>query len=96
MSKEVTFQLDISAASTILTEMAMPTIKRSGEAIAARAQGMINATSSKAPEFATKTRVGIIKRGNRAIATVSAPTSDEHEKYIANAALSKSIDAGRV
>lgn len=95
MSKDITFALDTDAAAKILTEMAMPTIKQRGEAIAARAQSIAASISSDPPEIEVTTTVGTIRRGTRAIATVRANGSDPHQSYIGHTAISKSMDAGR-
>lgn len=96
MSRDVSFQLDVEAASVILTEMAMPLIKQSGEAIAARAQSMAASMSSDPPQITVSTNVGTVKRGRRAIATVTATGRDAHQNYIGHMALTKARDAGRV
>lgn len=96
MSRDVTFQLDTAAAESILTEMVAPLIKKSGEAIAARAQSMASSMSSDPPTITVSTTVGTIKRGRRAIATVTARGNDAHQNYIGVMALKKSLDAGRV
>lgn len=92
----VKFQLDTAAGAEILEKMAMPTIEKSGRAIAARAQTIASSISSDPPEFEVNTVVGKIRRGTRAIATVRANPDDEHQAYIAHVALSKAKDAGRV
>lgn len=98
MSKDVTFSLDTDAASVILTDMVAPVIKRSAEAIAARARSMAGSMSSDPPEITVTTSVGVNKggRGRRAIATVTATGKDAHENYIGHVALAKAKDAGRV
>ncbi len=96
MSNDVSFQLDTDAASVILTDMVAPLIKQSGEAIAARAKSMAASISSDPPEITVTTTVGTVKRGRRAIATVTAVGKDAHQNYIGHVALSKAKDAGRV
>lgn len=96
MGRDVSFQLDVEAASSILTEMAMPLVKQSGEAIAARAQSMAASMSSDPPQISVSTTVGTVKRGRRAIATVTATGRDAHQNYIGYMALTKARDAGRV
>lgn len=96
MSKDVTFQLDTDAAAVILTEMVAPLIKKSGEAIASRATAMAGSISSDPPPITVTTTVGTIKRGRRAIATVTAHGKNPHQKYVGVMALKKSLDAGRV
>lgn len=96
MSKDVSFQLDVAAASVILTNMVAPLIKQSGDAIAARAQSMANSMSSDPPQITVTTRVGTIKRGQRAIATITATGNNSHQNYIGHMALLKARDAGRV
>lgn len=96
MSRDVSFQLDTAAAEVILTEMVAPLIKQSGEAIAARAQSMASSMSSDPPNITVSTNVGTIKRGRRAIATITATGKDAHQNYIGHMALLKARDAGRV
>lgn len=80
----------------ILTDMVAPLIKQSGEAIAARAQSMANSMSSDPPEITVTTTVGTVKKGRRAIATITARGKDAHQNYIGHMALVKARDAGRV
>lgn len=96
MSTDVSFSLDAEAASTILTEMVAPLIKQSGEAIAARAQSMANSMSSDPPSISVTTSVGVVKRGRRAISTITAHGNNAHQNYIGHLALVKARDAGRV
>jgi len=96
MSRDVTFSLDTQAAAVILTDMVAPLIKQSGEAIAARAQSMANSMSSDPPEITVTTTVGTVKKGRRAIATITARGRDAHQNYIGHMALVKARDAGRV
>ena len=95
-NKRVTFQLDIDAAAVIIGAMSMPLIRQSGNAIGARAQSMAGSISTNPPEITVTTAIGTIKRGQRAIATVSAHSEDAHQNYIGNTALRKAKDAGRV
>ena len=98
MSKDVTFQLDIEAASVILTDMVAPVIKQSADAIAGRARSMAGGISSDPPEITVTTSVGVNTggRGRRAIATITSTGKDAHQNYIGASALSKAKDAGRV
>lgn len=97
MSKDVSFSMDTKAGEEILTQMAMPVIKKSADAIAARANGMAGGMSSDPPDINVTTTFGTIKRGTRAIATIKVNSGgDAHKGYIGTVALSKSIDAGRV
>ena len=96
MSRDVTFQLDTAAASAILTDMVAPLIKQSGEAIAIRAQSIANSMSADPPTITVTTNVGTIKRGRRAISTITASGKDAHQNYIGRMALIKARDAGRV
>lgn len=93
---DVSFQLDTEAAGKILTDMALPLIKQSGEAIAARARSMAGSMSSNPPEITVTTSVGTVKRGQRAIATIRAAGKDAHQNYIGHVVLAKARDAGRV
>ena len=95
-SRDVTFSLDTQAAAAILTDMVAPLIKQSGEAIAARAQSMANSMSSDPPTITVTTSVGTIKKGRRAISTVTARGKNAHQNYIGHMALIKARDAGRV
>lgn len=96
MSKDVSFQLDTAAASVILTEMVAPLIKQSGDAIAQRARSIASSMSSDPPEITVTQSVGTVKRGRRAIATITARGKDSHQNYIGRMALMKARDAGRV
>lgn len=98
MSKDVSFQLDTAAASEILTEMVAPTIKKSAEAIAARARSMASSMSSDPPDISVNVAVGVNRggRGQRAIGTITATGRDAHQNYIGAVALAKAKDAGRV
>lgn len=96
MSKDVTFALDPSGGEEILQRMAMPIVKQSADAIAARATSMAGSMSSKPPAITVQTKVGTIRRGVRAIATIQAEGSDARSNYIGWYALSRSKDAGRV
>lgn len=96
MSRDVSFSLDTAAAESILTDMVAPLIKQAGDAIAARATSMASSMSSDPPTISVTTSVGTIKRGRRAIATVTATGNNAHQAYIGQMALSKSRDAGRV
>jgi hypothetical protein len=98
MAKKTTFQLDITAAGqAILQNMAMGVVQQSAQAILARADGIAQAQSAKAPGFTTTSRVGVIRRGSRAIVTITAnATANAHLAYVARQALVKAKDAGRV
>jgi len=96
MSKDVVFILDIEAASVILTDMVAPTIEKSGEAIASRAQSMAGSMSSDPPNISVSTSVGTVKRGKRAIATITSTGNSAHQNYVGYMALQKAKDAGRV
>lgn len=96
MSKDVTFSLDTAAASKILTEMALPTIEKSGAAIAQRAQSIAASISSDPPEISVSTAVGTIRRGTRAIATIRSNGRDAHQNHVGYVALSKAKDAGKI
>lgn len=97
MSKDTSFAMDTGAGQEILTNMAMPVIKQSAEAIAGRAQGMASSMSSQPPQISVSTSFGTIRRGTRAIATIKADGGgDAHRAYIGVMALTKAQDAGRV
>lgn len=97
MAKDVSFQLDTAAGENVLTQMAMPVVKRSAEAIAARAQAMAGSMSSDPPDIRVTTRFGTIRKGTRAIATIAVDgNGDAHKNYIGTMALMKARDAGRV
>lgn len=98
MSKDVDFYLDINAANVILTDMVAPTIKKSTEAIAARARSMAASMSTDPPDISVSVAVGVNKsgRGNRAIGVITATGRDAHQNYIGATALAKAKDAGRV
>jgi hypothetical protein len=96
MSKDVSFSLDARGGQDILTSMAAPVIRQSAEAIAARATSIASSMSNNPPNITIEAKVGIIKRGMRAIATIKAQGSNAHENYIGRMALTKAKDAGRV
>lgn len=96
MAKDVSFQLDTKGGEAILQKMAAPVVKRSADAIAARAKSMAASISSNPPEITVTQQVGIIRRGTRAIATVRANGQDARQNYVGHVALSKAKDAGRV
>ena len=95
MSKDVSFSLDPSGGEAILQKMMMPTVKQRADAIAARAQSMAGSMTSNPPSISVTTRIGTIKRGTRAIATIAASGSDAHANYVGHMALAKAKDAGR-
>lgn len=96
MSKDVSFALDTTGGEEILQRMAAPIVKQAADAIAARAQSMASSQTSDPPEITVSTKVGVIRRGFRAIATVTAEGKDAHSNYIGRMVLTKSKDAGRV
>lgn len=95
MSKDVSFFLDTLAAEEILTKMAMPVVKRKADAIAARANSMAGSMSKDPPNITVSTRIGTVKRGVRAIATITAEGKDAHQNYIGHYVLARAKDAGR-
>lgn len=98
MANKTTFQLDITAAGqAILQSMAVGIVQQSAQAILARANGIALAQSANAPGFEVSSRVGVIRRGSRAITTITASaTPNAHLAYVARQALVKAKDAGRV
>lgn len=96
MSKDSSFQLDPKGGEEILQRMVAPTIRKSAEAIAARARSMVQSMTSKPLEITVSNEIGIIRRGLRSIATVRARSNTKHGLYVARMALTKSRDAGRV
>lgn len=95
MSRDVSFFLDQEAASVILTSMVAPVLKQKAEAIAARARTMAGSISTDPPNISVTESVGVVKKGRRAIATITAQGNDAHSNYIGYVALSKAKDAGR-
>lgn len=95
MSRDVSFSLDVNAASVILTDMVAPVIEQKGKAIAARAASMASSMTSRPPDISVSTSVGTIKRGRRAIATITASGRDAHSNYIGHQVLAKAKDAAR-
>lgn len=95
MSKDVSFFLDTLAAQEILTKMAMPVVKQKAEAIAARAISMAGSMSKNPPNITVTNRVGTVKRGVRAIATITAEGENAHQNYIGHYVLARAKDAGR-
>lgn len=96
MSKDITFQLDPDAAADILQSMAMPIVTQSTNAMAARAQSIAGSISSDPPDITMSTTVGTIKRGRRAIGTVTIKGRDAHQMYIGRMALVKAKDAAKI
>lgn len=96
MAKQITFSLNTTAAADIIGAMSLPLIRQSGAAIGGRAQSMAGSISRDPPEINVSTAIGTIKRGKRAIATVSVNGRDAHQMYIGAMALRKAKDAGRV
>jgi hypothetical protein len=96
MSKDVSFVLDQTGGQDILQKMSASLVKRSADAIAGRARSMAGSLTSNPPTITVETRIGTIKRGVRAIATVKAEGQDSHANYIGHVALAKAKDAGRV
>lgn len=95
MSKDVSFSLDPKGGEEILQSMMMPTVKQKADAIAQRAQSMAGSMSKKPPTISVTTSIGTIKRGVRAIATISADGQNAHQNYIGHYVLAKAKDAGR-
>lgn len=95
MSKDVSFAMDTKGGEQILQGMMMPTVKQKADAIAARAQSMAGSMSKTPPNIAVTTKIGTIKRGVRAIATISAEGRNAHQNYIGHYVLARAKDAGR-
>lgn len=95
MSKDVSFAMDTKGGEQILQGMMMPTVKQKADAIAARAQSMAGSMSKTPPGIAVTTKIGTIKRGVRAIATISAEGRNAHQNYIGHYVLARAKDAGR-
>lgn len=95
MSSDVSFSLDPKGGEAILQTMMMPTVKQRAEAIAARAKAMTGSMTSNPPAISVSTKLGTIKRGVRAIATIKAEGDDAHSNYVGHIALAKAKDAGR-
>ena len=70
-------------------------IEQSADAIAARARSMAASQTSDPPVFSVTSGVGRIKRGDRAIATISVD-GDARQTYIGRMALVKAKDAGKI
>jgi len=95
MSKDVSFAMDRKGGEEILQGMMMPTVTQKAGAIAARATSMAGSMSSKPPTITVTTKIGTIKRGVRAIATISAEGRDARQNYIGHYVLTRAKDAGR-
>lgn len=95
MSKDVSFAMDTKGGEEILQSMMMPVVKQKADAIAARAQSMAGSMSKTPPNIAVTTKIGTIKRGVRAIATISAEGRNAHQNYIGHYVLARAKDAGR-
>lgn len=85
------FQLDLSGGLDVLADYAFPMISNSTKAIAGRAESISGVGMGVKLE-----RTGVIRRGQRALGTITTQPKNEHEAYKALDALKKSIDAGRV
>ena len=95
MAKDVSFSLDPKGGEEILQGMMMATVKQRADAIAARAQSMVGSMTSNPPAISVSTKLGTIKRGVRAIATIKAEGDDANSNYVGHIALAKAKDAGR-
>jgi hypothetical protein len=95
MSKDVSFAMDTKGGEEILQSMMMPTVKAKADAIAARATSMAGSMSKEPPTISVTAKVGTIKRGVRAIATISAEGRNAHQNYIGHYVLARAKDAGR-
>lgn len=96
MSSDIAFSMDIKGGENILQNMVAPTVKQAADAIAARATSMASSMTKDPPNITVETKIGIIKRGVRAIAIVKATSNNKHSSYIGRQAIIKSKDAGRV
>ena len=95
MSKDVSFAMDTKGGEEILQSMMMPVVKQKADAIAARAQSMASSMSKTPPNITVTTKIGTIKRGVRAIATIAAEGNNAHQNYIGHYVLARAKDAGR-
>lgn len=95
MSRDVSFALDPKGGEEILQGMMMATVKQKADAIASRAQSMAGSMSKIPPNITVTARIGTIKRGVRAIATISAEGRNAHQNYIGHYVLARAKDAGR-
>lgn len=97
MAKDTTFQLDITEAGLeILQDMAMSAVDQSASAIASRAQSISDGMGSGII-FGVNSKVGVIKRGSRAIAIVAAAgVENTRDAYVSYISLLKGRDAGNV
>jgi hypothetical protein len=97
MAKEMTFSLDIAGAGeAILQSMAADPANQAAQAISQRATMMAASMDKDPPSFSVFESVGTIKRGQRAIATVTANGNTARQIYIARQALLKAKDAGQL
>lgn len=96
MADDITFVLDTKEAEQLLTNMSMPLARASAEAMANRARSIASSMSSEPPEITVESAIGVIKRGNRAVATIRAVGRNAHQNYIGHTALAKSKDAGKL
>lgn len=96
MAKDVSFVLDQKGGEQILTKMSRMIVKQSAEAIASRARSMAGSMTSNPPDIDVTSTVGTIRRGVRAITTISASGQDAHANYVGYQALRKAKDAGRI
>ena len=92
------FEINLKGGAEVLQEMSKGIIKESGSKIESRAKRIISSMSGgkdlsidiSAPA------VGIISAGKRAIVKVEISYKNSRGRYIADTALRKSIDAGRI
>jgi hypothetical protein len=95
MSKDTSFVLDPKGGEQILQTMMMQNVKQRAEAIASRARSIASSLTSDPPSITVASKVGTIRRGVRAIATITAEGQDQHANYVGHRALAKAKDAGR-
>lgn len=96
MSRKVRFQLNLSGGADVLQNMAQRVVNNSAKSIAGRANSVAGSMTSKPPTFKVYSSVGVIKRGQRAISVVKSESTNPRQTYIANQALVKSRDAGKL
>lgn len=98
--KYANFWLNLDGGAYVLQKMAQGVVKQSAQAIQARATSIVPSVMARSdrvapPTFTVETRVRFNSRGARAIAIVRGGGTSR-QMYLANMALAKSINAGRV
>lgn len=96
MSRKETVWIDPAGGAYVLQLMTKQIVNDAGTKISSRANLIARSMSSNPPTFKVTTKVGVIRRGERAICTIQADGVTDRQMYIARMALTKAKDAGKV